>query len=531
MQGAYSGEAGLDPDRWHFDRIGGPVRHASDQLSPDSHAQVQTLPNCDIPGACWWLGELAFSPSVGLESHPGIANKEKRDEVSTSLYGRKAWVVVGYILDGSRTPVEAVVVALVGAPSDAAPLERLVFGQRGQNAKNDRHARVEAHTHEARAARFRNVLKVHRRSLDQHTDADHSIQRRLGGLGRRPGDRSGRLAVVVEQRGGTHEVRHVGRGLHLRARDEPRHAVRQLPRARHTLDHNVFRLDARLGDGLDAALDERRDALLVPSSMHNADAQLVGAGEGCRRRSGSLDARHGGLVGGRAKESSAAGHLAVDAVRAWQRTTATRTRWPPFHIAQSADAERSSNSSDLTVIGSPPDRFPIRDLLGDLLGPRSRRLGRPHRIRSPHGMGMVDPSFSPDRTLTKLHTKQPVQQRVECRRRRRWRRRTTRACSRFSSRQERLVVRRHAVVRDHDANNRGSLLGSQHTSTTERDLHGCHADQEQAKRAHPHAHSQRGAVGPGDGHGNEGGNSDGRRTAVLQIRDAFPGTAFRRGRA
>ncbi len=36
-------------------------------------------------------------------------------------------------------------------------------------------------------------------------------------------------------------------------------------------------------------------------------------------------------------------------------------------------------------------------------------------------------------------------------------------------------------------------------------------------------------MGPGDSYGNKGWDSDGRRTAVLQLRDASPATAFRCG--
>ena len=76
-------------------------------------------------------------------------------------------------LDSSKTPILAMVVA---SGDEAGPRLCLLLSEHGQDAKDDGHARVERHAHQALRYRVGNVLKVHRLALDQHADGDEGVE-------------------------------------------------------------------------------------------------------------------------------------------------------------------------------------------------------------------------------------------------------------------------------------------------------------------------------------------------------------------
>lgn len=57
-----------------------------------------------------------------------------------------------YLLYGSISPVEAVIVTLVCAFTDTASFQSLVFCESGEHTEDDRNTRVQSDTHQTRAA-------------------------------------------------------------------------------------------------------------------------------------------------------------------------------------------------------------------------------------------------------------------------------------------------------------------------------------------------------------------------------------------
>ena len=121
-------------------------------------------------------------------------------------------------LHRSRSPVLAMIVALVRTTPNTRPLQRLVVRQRGEDAKDDRHARVELDAHERVRHAVADVLEVHRRALDEHADGDHRVERLARHVRHRDLTRCGR--------GGAH-------GWRRRAKGEP---AEQVCRGRTSLD-------------------------------------------------------------------------------------------------------------------------------------------------------------------------------------------------------------------------------------------------------------------------------------------------------
>ena len=66
--------------------------------------------------------------------------------------------------------------ALSALDSYARSLQRLLLGQAGQYAKDDRHAGVEGDAHEAVRDGVADVLEVHCAALDQDADGDESVE-------------------------------------------------------------------------------------------------------------------------------------------------------------------------------------------------------------------------------------------------------------------------------------------------------------------------------------------------------------------
>lgn len=58
----------------------------------------------------------------------------------------------------------------------ASSLQTLLLRQNSQQPKNNRHPTIQLHPHQPVAHRIRNVLKVHRRALDQHADGDDRVE-------------------------------------------------------------------------------------------------------------------------------------------------------------------------------------------------------------------------------------------------------------------------------------------------------------------------------------------------------------------
>ena len=78
-------------------------------------------------------------------------------------------------LHRGRAPVLAVVVPFIHAANTRA-LQRLIFRERGKDAEYDRHARVELHAHECVRDALADVLEMHGRAFDEHSDRNHRVE-------------------------------------------------------------------------------------------------------------------------------------------------------------------------------------------------------------------------------------------------------------------------------------------------------------------------------------------------------------------
>lgn len=120
--------------------------------------------------------------------------------------------------------------SLVALPSDTSALERLVVVEAGKNTENDGRARVELDAHKALRDGVADVLKVHRRALDQHADRDDGVKgllvRRAGLVARRRRGASRSLALDEGEEVGRADQRVGTRGLRLAALDEPAVSLR-----------------------------------------------------------------------------------------------------------------------------------------------------------------------------------------------------------------------------------------------------------------------------------------------------------------
>lgn len=114
-------------------------------------------------------------------------------------------------------------VSLVTLTSNTSPLKRLVIVKTREHTEDDGRASVELDAHEGLADGIADVLKVHRRALDEHADGDDGVEGLLAGvlvlrLAR------GRLAAVALDEGeevGRRNERVGAAGLLLAALDEP----------------------------------------------------------------------------------------------------------------------------------------------------------------------------------------------------------------------------------------------------------------------------------------------------------------------
>lgn len=117
--------------------------------------------------------------------------------------------------------------ALVLATAEAGTLESLVVGKSGKDTKDHGGTGVELDAHEAVAHGVTDVLKVHGRALDEHTDSDDGVKLADGrGSRRRLGTGSAGTGGVVNEReevgSSAAEERGSGvGGLGLAASDEP----------------------------------------------------------------------------------------------------------------------------------------------------------------------------------------------------------------------------------------------------------------------------------------------------------------------
>ena len=95
---------------------------------------------------------------------------------------------------------------IVTPTRDARPRLGLLLIQDGQQAEDQRHARVELDAHQAVRDRLGDVLEVHGLALDEHADGDDGVEGPRGRLGllceRRQVCRAGAEEIACAEGGG-----------------------------------------------------------------------------------------------------------------------------------------------------------------------------------------------------------------------------------------------------------------------------------------------------------------------------------------
>lgn len=64
--------------------------------------------------------------------------------------------------------------------TQSSPFQTLFLSQNSQQPKDHRHTRIQLNSHQTMADSIRNVFKMHRRTLDQHTNGNDSVKGLLG---------------------------------------------------------------------------------------------------------------------------------------------------------------------------------------------------------------------------------------------------------------------------------------------------------------------------------------------------------------
>lgn len=160
------------------------------------------------------------------------------------------------------------------------PRMRLLLRQASQHSKNNRTPSVQLHLHQPMRHRIRNIFKMHRAPLNQHSNRYYRIKRPRRRLGRRAAlsraTRRKQLRRTAKEICGCGNERRRcvdgGGGVHALG------GVRELVAAGHGLNDDVFAGDAEGLDGVDGAVEEGAYYWGIPAAVEDADAEGRGLG-------------------------------------------------------------------------------------------------------------------------------------------------------------------------------------------------------------------------------------------------------------
>lgn len=158
----------------------------------------------------WWNSDLFASADLGASENMRLTLVSWGCCYITALLLYFTWYNVIHIsssdfprrpparmtphLHSSQPPILSMIMPLpIRTPSQSSTIQRLVIAQRSQHPENNRHTRIELHTHEAGRDGVADVFKVHCRALDEDADGDDGVE----GLGGHCGDFRRRGAAVA----------------------------------------------------------------------------------------------------------------------------------------------------------------------------------------------------------------------------------------------------------------------------------------------------------------------------------------------